>query len=98
TLTHDGTHRPAHEGELESTGHDRRIQKGTAHGDQCILLARLLLRGGQAILVLLAVAEFQAIDRLQIGADFLTAVGIEEDVETGTRVDTHVVLTLGTYV
>jgi len=65
------------------------------HGNQCILFTSLLLSRHQAILVLLAIAEFQAVHRLEIGADLFAAFGVQEDVETRTRADTHVMLALG---
>jgi len=40
--------------------------------------AGLLLRRSQAVLVLLAVAEFQAVNRLQVGTQLGTTFGIEE--------------------
>jgi hypothetical protein len=85
TLADDGAHGATHEGELERANRDRHALEGTAHGDQRVLLAGLLLRTSQAILVLLAVAELQAINRLQVGADLLTTIGIEEQVDASAR-------------
>ena len=89
-----GAHRTAHEGELEGAGDHRHALQLAAHGDQRVLLASVLLCRGEAILVLLAVAEFQAVHRLEVGTQLLATVLIEEDVQAGTRVDAHVVIAL----
>ncbi|MNG85530.1 hypothetical protein D3C79_442900 [compost metagenome] len=95
TLAAHRTHRAAHERELEGTDDDRHAHQGAAHGDQRVLLAGLLLRSSEAVLVLLAIAEFQAVDRLQVGTQFGTAFGVEEDVDARTCADAHVVVALG---
>ncbi len=73
----------------------RHAQQLAADGDQGILLTRLLLRSAQAVLVLLAVAELETVNRLQVRAQLVTAVGIQEDVDTRARADTHVMVALG---
>ncbi|MCY1438171.1 hypothetical protein D9M71_543590 [compost metagenome] len=94
-LTNDGAHGTTHEGEFEGADHDRHAQQGTAHGDQRVFLAGLLLGGSQAVLVLLAIAELQAVDRLQVGPQLGAAFGIQEDVNARTRANAHVVVALG---
>src|SRR5690606_29571933 len=94
-LADDGAHGAAHEAELEGTGHYGHALKPATHGYQCILLAGLLLRAGQAILVFLAVAELQAIHRFQLRTKLLTPFGIEKQLQTRTSTDAHVVIALG---
>ncbi|MCY1440614.1 hypothetical protein D9M71_568980 [compost metagenome] len=95
TLTDDGAHRTAHEGKFERRNHDRHAQQSAAHGNQCVFFASLLLCSGQAVLVLLAVAEFQTVNRFQVCTQLGTAFNIEEDVDTGAGADTHVMVALG---
>ncbi len=95
TLANDGPHGAPHERELESRHHDGHAQQRTAHRDQRVFLARLLLRCAQAVLVLLAIAKFQAIDRFQVSAQLSAAVGVEEDIDAGASANAHVVIALG---
>ena len=37
----------------------------------------------------------ETVDRLQISAQFVTPVGVEEDVDAGASANTHVVVALG---
>ena len=91
-LANNGTHRATHEGELEGRYHHRHAQQGTAHGDQGVFFAGLLLRADQTVLVLLAVTELETVNRLQVCTQFGTAVGVQEDINAGAGADTHVVI------
>ena len=53
------------------------------------------LRTHDAIFVFLTVAKFQAIDRLKLGTQLLTALFIEEDIQTLACANTHVMIALG---
>ena len=81
----DRAHRAAHVFELERDGDQRIRLQRAAHRDQRILLAGLLLRGGDAIAVLLGVAEFQRIGRLQRGEQLLAAVFVEKRRQARAR-------------
>jgi len=93
TLADDGAHRAAHEREFKGRHNHRHTQQRTAHGDQRVFFARLLLRADQTILVLFAVTELETVNRLQVCAQLGTAVGIQEDIDAGTRTNAHVVIT-----
>jgi hypothetical protein len=84
-LADDRTHRAAHEREVERAGDDRLRLQRAAHRHERVLLACLLLRGDEAILVLLGVAELERVDRFQIREQFLRAAGVEERVEPSAR-------------
>ena len=60
-LADDRAHRAAEEAELERAGDDVDAVQRAGHHDQRVLLADRLLRGGQAVAVLLAVAELERI-------------------------------------
>ena len=96
-LAADRTHRAAHVGELERAGDQRLGLEQAAHRDQRILLAGLLLRGDDAILVLFRIAEFQRIDRFEFGKQFLAAVLVEERRQTLARADRVVMAALRTH-
>jgi len=98
TLADDRPHRSTHEEEFERTGDDRNVDDLAAHGDQGILLASLLLCSGETVLVFLAIAELEAVDGLQVSGDLFAPFGVEEHVEPGAGVDTHVVLALRAYI
>ena len=95
TLTDHRAHRAAHEGEIERGGDQRAALHQALHGDQCVVLAGVLLRGLDALAVLLLVLELEQVRRPQARTDLGGAVRIEQRGQARTRADGHVVATLG---
>ena len=62
------------------------------------LLARRLLCLDEAILVTLAVAEFQRILGGDMGGELLTPVGVQEALQALACTDTHVMAALGAHI
>ena len=93
-LTHYLAHGTAQEIEFKGAGNQRNTHGRAFEGHQCVFLARGFLGCRQAILVTLGVFELQAIGRLEIRSDFLTAVFVQEDIQPTTGVYPHVVVTL----
>src|SRR5690606_25771046 len=90
-LADHGTHRAAHEAELERTGDHRHFLQPALHHNQRVLLAGRLLRGNDAIPVFLAVTELERVHRTDRGADFLAALRIKEHLQPLARAYAHVV-------
>src|SRR6185312_5193432 len=79
--------RTADETELERGGDQRAALQSAAHRDQRILLAAGLLRGHDAVTVLLGVAELQWVGGLHAGPQFLRGTLVEQREQPGAGAD-----------
>jgi hypothetical protein len=94
-FTHHRAHGTAQETELECTGHHLLAVQPPGKGDQRIFFAGGFLRGGQAVLVALAVLESQWILGLHIGADLIHRTRVEEAIKSRPGMHAHVMAALG---
>ena len=83
--------------ELESNRHQLEPVELSSHGNQRVFLSGTFLRSAQPLLVFSFVLKLEAVDRLQVRKELLPAVGIQKNIESLPRPNTHVVITLGTY-
>ena len=79
------SHRAAHETEFEHRDDQRHRADAALHHHQRIGFAGLFKRGRQALGILARVLELQAVDRQHLGADLVTALRIEQLVDTLAR-------------
>jgi hypothetical protein len=68
------------------------------HDQQRVLLARIFLRLQQAVTILLGIAEFEGIFRLDAVGQIDHALGVQEALQALTGPDPHVMAALGTHV
>ena len=81
--------------EFKGHYHQRQPLHLAGRGNQRIFFAGGSLRRGQAIAIALFVLEFEAVNRFNVGQDFLPALGIEKNIEAAAGADAHVVVALG---
>src|SRR5690606_26404686 len=90
----DRAHRAADETELERRRDDRDALQRSGHHDQRVALVGVFLRLREALAVALRVLEFQRIERLDVRADLLGRIGVEEPAEPLAGADPKVMVAL----
>ena len=94
SLADHRAHRTAHETEFEGRGDHRQGADRALHHHQGIALAGRLDRLFQALRILAAVLEFQAVQRTDVGTDLKPALRVKQAIESFAGADAMVVTTL----